>query len=120
MLSTPGIRSDLFKRPIDRVRLMDFFGNVQRVLPLKSAISISLNVSPTSILSSDLVASKETVPESPIYYFESTVSSSPIENPRILIGDSFSNDNASGGEAAFWLVLLAFAVYILFLLKLKQ
>ncbi|CAO3570063.1 unnamed protein product [Mortierella alpina] len=29
--STPGVRSDLFKRPLDQVLLTDFFGNVQNV-----------------------------------------------------------------------------------------
>ncbi|KAG0224653.1 peptidase C13 family-domain-containing protein [Mortierella sp. GBAus27b] len=29
--STPGVRSDLFKRPLDQVLLTDFFGNVQGI-----------------------------------------------------------------------------------------
>ncbi|KAF7723906.1 glycosylphosphatidylinositol anchor biosynthesis [Apophysomyces ossiformis] len=29
--SHPGIRSDLFKRPVDKVKVTDFFGNVQNV-----------------------------------------------------------------------------------------
>lgn len=29
--SHPGIRSDLFKRPLDRVKVTDFFGNVQNI-----------------------------------------------------------------------------------------
>jgi phosphatidylinositol glycan class K len=29
--SHPGIRSDLFNRPLDKVKVTDFFGNVQNV-----------------------------------------------------------------------------------------
>ena len=29
--STPGVRTDLFRRPLDQVRITDFFGNVQSV-----------------------------------------------------------------------------------------
>jgi GPI-anchor transamidase subunit K len=29
--STPGIRTDLFRRPLDQVKITDFFGNVQSV-----------------------------------------------------------------------------------------
>ncbi|CAG8529555.1 8842_t:CDS:2, partial [Paraglomus brasilianum] len=31
MHSTPGVRSDLFRRPLDKVLVTDFFGNVQNV-----------------------------------------------------------------------------------------
>jgi len=29
--STPGVRTDLFRRPLDQVKITDFFGNVQSV-----------------------------------------------------------------------------------------
>jgi len=29
--STPGVRTDLFRRPLDQVKITDFFGNVQNV-----------------------------------------------------------------------------------------
>jgi phosphatidylinositol glycan class K len=43
MNSSPGVRKDLFKRPLDQVRVTDFFGNVQ---------SIELTVTNYSLLAS--------------------------------------------------------------------
>lgn len=43
-MSTPGVRSDLFNRPLSFVRLIEFFGNVQSVhLFKKKEITLDSN-----------------------------------------------------------------------------
>ena len=48
--STPGVRSDLFKRPLDKARITDFFGGVAQVeiLSLDSATPSPEATSPTN------------------------------------------------------------------------
>ncbi|KAG2172144.1 hypothetical protein INT44_006613, partial [Umbelopsis vinacea] len=50
--STPGIRSDLFRRPLDQVRVTDFFGSVQRVelTPTRYNLTAAENASSESYL----------------------------------------------------------------------
>ncbi|KAJ2963060.1 hypothetical protein NQZ79_g1889 [Umbelopsis isabellina] len=48
--STPGIRSDLFRRPLDQVRVTDFFGSVQSVelTPTRYNLTAAENISSES------------------------------------------------------------------------
>ncbi|CAG8536955.1 9955_t:CDS:2 [Paraglomus occultum] len=61
MHSTPGVRSDLFRRPLDKVLVTDFFGNVQNVeltdhkyelTQPRKEINMTFKVQPTSKLKS--------------------------------------------------------------------
>jgi len=57
--STPGIRSDLFRRPLDQVRVTDFFGSVQSVELTPSRYNLTAASSESYLLEKPAVKEEE-------------------------------------------------------------
>ncbi|CAG8467872.1 4566_t:CDS:2 [Ambispora leptoticha] len=55
--STPGVRSDLFRRPLDKVLVTDFFGNVQNVELTEQKYNLSFTTAITSTSQQDVLNS---------------------------------------------------------------
>ncbi|RIB18152.1 peptidase C13 family-domain-containing protein [Gigaspora rosea] len=68
--STPGVRSDLFRRPLDKVLVTDFFGSVQNVELMGQKYNLSN--SETIIDNTTLSPNMTTVKEGPIKFEKTT------------------------------------------------
>ncbi|CAG8542065.1 5781_t:CDS:2 [Ambispora gerdemannii] len=55
--STPGVRSDLFRRPLDKVLVTDFFGSVQNVELTEQKYNLSFTAATTSTYQQDTLNS---------------------------------------------------------------